>query len=205
MWNRSLCCEKVAATVASIAASPPRPARTQFLELPGTQRLAKWRMRYFLVCRTWRTLADSVTGRPQPCSEVTNPKTRSTTFFNDLPCVNQRGLYTERHLQPDTFCRLANSLDGRFHDSAPGQFNEHAVADFVFGHRLSLGRWNSVLAEALYHFVHLFFRFARDFVQNNPYTHCNSYSAVSVIRIGFVEAFNHLCARNVCHVFSRSQ
>jgi hypothetical protein len=109
LWNRGLCCEKVAATVASIAASPRRPARTQFSELPGTQRLAKWQMRYFLVCRTWRTLADSVTGRPQPSFEVTNPKTRSTTFFNDLPCVNQRGLYTERHLQPDTFCRLSNS------------------------------------------------------------------------------------------------
>ena len=134
MWNRGLCCEKVAATVASIAASPPRPARTQFLELPGTQRLAKWRMRYFLDCRTWRTLADSVTGRPQPSSEVTNPKTRSTTFSNDLPCVNQRGLYTERHLQPDTFCGFANSLDGCFHDSPPLKFDERAVADFVFGH-----------------------------------------------------------------------
>lgn len=56
------------------------------------------------------------------------------TLFNNLPQINQRRLLPERHLQAHTLCRFDDGLDLHFRDSAPAQFNEHAVTDSMFGH-----------------------------------------------------------------------
>ena len=59
----------------------------------------------------------------------------SRNILDYLPVVNQRGLIVPKvHLQSHSFRRIHEGLDGRFYDSAPAQFNEHAVADFVFRH-----------------------------------------------------------------------
>jgi hypothetical protein len=54
--------------------------------------------------------------------------------FKDLPQIYPSRLVSKRNLKAHTICPINDGLDGRFHDSASAQFNEHAVSDFVFGH-----------------------------------------------------------------------
>jgi hypothetical protein len=58
----------------------------------------------------------------------------SVNHLNNLPFLNSSCLYSERHLQAQTICRIHNGLDGRFDNSTRAQFNEHAVAYFMFAH-----------------------------------------------------------------------
>ena len=58
----------------------------------------------------------------------------SVNHLNNLPFINSSCLFSERHLQAQTICRIHNGLDGRFDNSTRAQFNEHAVAYFMFAH-----------------------------------------------------------------------
>jgi hypothetical protein len=60
----------------------------------------------------------------------------SVNLLNDLPQINQRRLFSKRHLQAHAIRFFENGFDCRLYDPSPSELNRYVIADLIIAHVL---------------------------------------------------------------------